>query len=139
MKSFDEFVRKGIVKKQTPDNSRVNALISESQKDYEFLTEVLQKIPLSDKNSNRIIIDAYDILMKIIRSKMLKKGLNASGYGAHEAEVAYLAELKFSEKEIEFANQLRYFRNGIEYYGKSFDKEYAREVLDFLERVRGLR
>ncbi len=136
MKEFNEFLKKGIVKKQSPDNSRANALIKEAQNDYEFLKEILNKIPLSDKNSNRIIIDSYDIIMKVIRSKMLKQGLNASGYGAHEAEVAYLKKLGFSEKEIEFANQLRYFRNGIEYYGKSFDKGYAKEVLDFMERVR---
>lgn len=139
MKDFEEFLKKGIVKKQSQDNSRANALIKESQNDYEFLKEILNKIPLSDKNANRIIIDSYDIIMKIIRAKMLKQGLNASGYGAHEVEIAYLKKLGFSEKEIEFANQLRYFRNGIEYYGKSFDKEYAKDVLNFLEKVRGLR
>ncbi len=74
--------------------------------------------------------------MKFIRSKMLKEGLNASGYGAHESEIVYLYNLGFSEKEIEFADQLRYFRNGIEYYGKSFNEEYAIKVIDFMDKIR---
>jgi tRNA(His) 5'-end guanylyltransferase len=74
--------------------------------------------------------------MKKIRSEMLKKGLNASGISAHEAEIYYLQEIGFSEIDIEFANQLRYFRNGIEYYGKGFNKEYAEKVLNFLEKIR---
>ena len=74
--------------------------------------------------------------MKKIRANMLKKGLKASGYGAHEAEVYYLQKVGFSQNEIEFADQLRYFRNGIEYYGKSFDETYAKQVLDFLKKIR---
>ena len=34
-----------------------------------------------------------------------------------------------------FTNDLRYFRNGILYYGKSFDKEYGEKVLDFLNKT----
>ncbi|MFH1971873.1 MAG: hypothetical protein ABIJ18_00160 [archaeon] len=54
---------------------------------------------------------------------------------SHEAEVAYLRNLGFSEKKIEFMNQLRYFRNGIKYYGKEFDKEYAQKVIIFLDKA----
>jgi hypothetical protein len=32
-------------------------------------------------------------------------------------------------------NSLRYFRNGILYYGERFDAEYAKKVLGFLEKV----
>ncbi len=73
--------------------------------------------------------------MELVRAKMLLAGYNSSGQGAHEAEVSYLRELKFSENEIEFANQLRYFRNGITYYGKVFGKEYALKVIDFLDKI----
>jgi len=62
-------------------------------------------------------------------------GYSASGQGAHEAEVSYLRELGFSEKDVQFADQLRYFRNGILYYGTSIDKEYADKVLEFTKTV----
>jgi hypothetical protein len=32
-------------------------------------------------------------------------------------------------------NSLRYYRHGIKYYGRIFDKEYSLKVLDFLIRL----
>ena len=91
----------------------------------------MASIKLSDVNANMFIRLCYDILMELIRSKMLLDGYNASGQGAHEAEVSYLRLLNFKENQIQFFNSLRYFRNGIIYYGKIMDKEYAQKVIDF--------
>lgn len=66
---------------------------------------------------------------------MLEQGFNASGRGAHEAEVAYLRKLGIKESIIQFADQLRYFRNRIMYYGKEFDSEYAEKVFLFLKNI----
>ena len=46
-----------------------------------------------------------------------------------------MSRLSFPKKDIRFMNELRYHRNGILYYGRDFDAEYARKVLDFLERI----
>ncbi len=62
---------------------------------------------------------------------MLLVGLNASGLGAHEAEVSYMRILGFNEKDIQFADQMRFFRNGILYYGTIIDKEYVEKVIEF--------
>ena len=59
----------------------------------------------------------------------------ASGEGAHEAEVTYMKNMGFSEREVRFMNDLRYFRNGILYYGKNFDADYGRKVLNFLDNI----
>ena len=85
---------------------------------------------------NSIIVSCYDIIMKIVRTMMLRGGMDASGYVAHEAEVSFLGELDFSDEEIYFLDRIRYFRNGILYYGKRFDKEYADKVLKFLGKVK---
>lgn len=135
IKNFNEFLKEGIVKKQTPDISRANFLINESQKSYLFVKNLIKDIDLNDDNANSIIKLCYDIIMEIIRAKMLRNGYNAVGWGAHEAEVSYLRNLGFSENDVQFTDQLRYFRNGIMYYGKVFDKGYARKVLDFLYRI----
>ena len=139
LKDFDLFVKEGIVKKQSVDKSRANALIKEARESYNFLMQIIKNMGVKDENSNHIIKNAYDVIMEIIRAKMLLKGFNSSGYGAHEAEVAYLRKLNFSETEILFANQLRYFRNGITYYGKKFDKDYAKKSLKFLEKLNKLK
>ena len=55
----------------------------------------------------------YDILIELIRAKMLKDGFKAHGEGAHEAEVSYMRKIGFNELDISFMNELRYFRNGI--------------------------
>jgi len=134
IKNFDEFIRNGIVKKQSPDKSRAEFLIKEAEISLEGLKERLEKIGINDKNANSIIKDCYDILMELIRAKMLLEGYNASGQGAHEAEVSYMKPLGFSEAEIQFADQMRYFRNGIVYYGKMLDKEYAEKVVKYTKK-----
>jgi len=66
---------------------------------------------------------------------MLTDGYKASGPAAHEAEVSYMIKLGFSESDAEFMDEIRYSRNGIFYYGKRFDSEYAKKVLSFLDII----
>ena len=135
MKPFDEFIKKGIVKIQTPDKSRAEFLIKEAEQNYNYLLELIEKMGIKDKNANDYIKNCYDILMELVRAKMLYKGYNASGYGAHEAEVSYLKILGFKENEIQFVDQMRFFRNGMLYYGTILDKEYADKVVEFTKKV----
>jgi len=133
MKEFKEFLIGGVVRKQYPDKQRAKDLIAGSNRKLKNLRRIIEKIGIDDNNSNDIIEGCHDIILGIIRAKMLLKGFSASGNSAHESEVSFLGELSFTEQEIEFVNRLRYFRNGILYYGKMFDKEYAKKVFDFLE------
>ena len=66
---------------------------------------------------------------------MLLNGFKATGNFAHEAEVAYLKNLKFSDSIIYFVNELRYYRNSIIYYGKLVDVEYAKKVFKFTSKI----
>ncbi len=134
IKKFEDFINEGTVKRQTPNKSRAEFLLKESEKDYSFLLELLDKIGLTDDNANSFIKSCYDILMETVRARMLLEGYNASGYGAHEAEVAYLNVLGFDEEDIRFADKMRYFRNGMLYYGTILDKEYAEKVIAFTKK-----
>lgn len=135
IKSFEEFIKEGIVKRQSPDKSRAQFLIKEAERNYLYFLDLSKKIKLNDNNANDFVKNCYDILMEIIRAKMLLQGYNATGYGAHEAEVSYLRILGFSENEVQFIDQVRFFRNGMVYYGTLLDKEYAEKVIDFLKRI----
>ena len=135
LKEFKEFLDKGIVKKRFLDKPRSQDLITESDKTFKSVMEIVKKIGVNEINAHTIIKESYDVLMGLIRAKMLLKGFSSSGKGAHEAEISYLKELNFLEKDVQFANQLRFFRNGIMYYGKSFDKEYAEKVFNFLKKI----
>ena len=135
LKDFDEFLKEGVVRKRTPDMPRARSLIEEAEKRNKFLNEILNKIGLLDKNANYFIENSYDILIELIRAKLLIDGFSSSGKGAHEAEVSYMRKLDFNESDVGFMNDLRYFRNGILYYGKNFDKEYGKKVLSFLKKT----
>jgi len=135
IRQFEEFIKERIVKKQAPDNSRANFLVKESEKSNNFLKRLVADYGVTDDNANSVIRICYDIFMELIRASMLRNGFNSAGKGAHEAEVSYMRNMNFSENDIKFADQLRYFRNGIIYYGKIMDAEYAKKVAKYINTV----
>lgn len=132
---FEEYVKTGTVRRRRPDIARARSLISEAEHRRTFLRELMQKIPVSSENANYFVEGAYDVVISLIRAKLLVDGYVSSGEGAHEAEVTYMRNLGFSERDTRFMNDLRYFRNSIKYYGKQFDQEYAEKVLEFMEQL----
>ncbi len=135
LRNFEEFLNDLTVKRQRQDISRARSLVQESEARKSFIKEMSEKMELSHKTANYYIENAYDAIMELIRAKMLIDGFKSSGYNAHEAEVSYLRNLGFSEAEVRFANEIRYIRNQIKYYGKIMDSEYARKVLDFFDKT----
>ncbi len=135
VKGFREFIGAGVVRKMAPDAARARSLAGEAKSRKKLLAEIREKVGLSDDNANYFVEMAYDILIELLRAKLVARGLYASGEGAHEAEVFFMLELGFSRGETEFMNGLRYFRNGILYYGKRFDADYGKKVLAFLDKV----
>ncbi len=111
IRKFGEFVKENIVKKQSIDKSRADFLIKESEQSYHNLLDMLEKLKVEDSNANMFVKSCYDILMELIRAKMLLEGYNASGWGAHEAEVSYLRILGFDETSVQFADQIRFVKN----------------------------
>ena len=134
-KEFDYYLQKRVVRKISPDRYRANYLLNESKRSFEGLRERVKLLGISDLHANSIIKDSYDIIMERIRARLFLDGFSSSGNYAHEAEVSYFWKMDFSEKDVSFLNELRYFRNSIIYYGKIFDKDYAQKVFDFLERI----
>ena len=117
----------------SPNNERAKNLVLEAERKFNSLHESVEKIGVKNENANDYIEHCYDIIMFLIRAKLYAEGYSCSGQGAHESEVAFARNLKFSGKETQFLDQLRYFRNGILYYGKGFDQEYAEKVIEFTE------
>ncbi|MCK4996968.1 hypothetical protein KAS08_01570 [Candidatus Pacearchaeota archaeon] len=135
LKDFDYFLEKGIVRKQGVDKSRSEFLEKESKLSFDGLIERVELMGINKKNSNSVIKDCYDIILESIRSKMFLLGYSSTGHGAHEAEVAFSRKILERENDVQFLNKLRYFRNGMIYYGMIFDLEYAKDVVDFTKRI----
>lgn len=132
VKRFEEFLKAGIVRTQAKNDARADSLMKEAEEKKAFLEVAMKNIPAELMSPNFVIDSAYDIIMELIRAKMFLAGFNS---GSHEAEVSYLRELGFSEAEVRSADELRYNRNGIKYYGATHDKEYAGHVLELLKRM----
>ena len=135
MRRFEEYVKGKIVRKRTPDLNRAAYLKKEALNREKFISELLKIKQLTDENANYFIEMCYNVIMELIRSKMLEKGLMASGDYSHEAEVAFLSVLGFSEEKVILADEVRKARNGILYYGRIFDKEFALKVLELMREV----
>ena len=133
MKKFEEFMRLGFAKKQTPNNERAKSLVEESEDKYKFLQTALKSVPKDQMSANFVVESCYDILIELIRAKMFIDGFNSNN--SHEAEISYMERIKLSEAEIRFMDELRYNRNGIKYYGKRFEPEYAEKVLKFVKQI----
>jgi hypothetical protein len=132
---FEEYVKQRIVKKQAPDVSRAEYLAAESERNYNALLEFCDKVPITDENASTFVKNSYDVIMLLVRARMLLAGFNAAGQGAHEAEVAYLKAIGFGDIDVNFADQLRYFRNHSIYYGESADSEYAEKIVAFAKKM----
>ena len=133
--NFEDYLKKGIVKQQHIDSSRANFLVRVSEVSKMDVDNRIKNEGPTAINANALIKESYDLIMGLIRAKMLLEGYSCSGEGAHEAEVSFLRILKFSEKDVNFLNYLRFIRNGISYYGKIFSAEDAHEVLIFLNKI----
>ncbi|MBT3464048.1 hypothetical protein HOD20_02925 [archaeon] len=134
IKKFEDYVNEGIIRKVTSDTFRSKSLIIDSNKRKIFLDEIENKIGVKDENSNYFIENCYDIIIQLLRSKLILNGYKASGQGAHIAEVSYMKKIGFLDEDMYFMNELRHFRNGIKYYGKRFDKEYANKTIKFMKK-----
>lgn len=135
MKDFEEYLKKGIAKKCSIDKPRVTFLINEAEKSFNGLKKRLDLMGIEEDNANSIVKDCHDVIMELIRAKLLLNGYNCAGLSAHEAEVSYLKKCGFSDSEVLFVNDLRYFRNSVTYYGKILDVSYAQKVADFTKKI----
>ncbi len=132
---FEDYIKKGIVKKTKKDKERAKSLIIESERKMRSLNEQLEKIGIKNENANDYVEYCYDIIMYLMRAKLYLEGYSAGGVGAHGAEVSYMEVMGFDETDIKFADKMRYFRNGMMYYGTILDKEYAKKVFEFTKRI----
>src|SRR3989338_3223288 len=135
LKLFEEFLTEGVVKRVTINKERAKSLVNESERKLRSLNKQLEKIGVENDNANDYVEYCYGIIMYLVRAKLYLEGYNASGQGAHEAEVSYMRILGFNEKDVQFADQMRFFRNGMLYYGTRLDKVYAEKVIEFTKRM----
>jgi len=135
LRPFTSYLDEGVIKRVTPDPERAASLRKESRRKLKTLTTNLRLVGITAENANDYAEYCYDLLMLSVRALLYEHGYVARGAGAHEAEVAALTNFGIADDDIRFLNQLRYFRNGMLYYGTTIDEQYARQVITFTKRL----
>lgn len=112
-KEFNEYAKRGIIRRCSVNRSRAEFLVSEVEKALRGLDKRVGVMGIDEDNANSLIKDCYDIIMELIRAKLLLSGYCSAGQFAHEAEISYLREQKFLDNDLFFINNLRFFRNSL--------------------------
>lgn len=129
MRTFEDFVKSGDIRKKEPDFNLANALKKSAEKNLIFV----RKLEISDENAEQIINNCYDIMRELIEVNLASEGYKSY---SHEAVIIYLKKFNnFNENEIDFLDDLRKTRNRIKYYGKESNKEEAQIVLNFMDKT----
>ena len=129
MRTFEEFLKQGLVKKRRKDEAKFRDLIEGAEKRKKIMEKYL---PLNEETAVKVTEDCYDIIRELLEAKFNREGYKTY---SHEAVVSYLANLGFSKEEVMFMDRLREIRNGTKYYGKRVDLEYAKKVKEFLNNI----
>jgi len=125
--SFEEFIKKGLVRKTSKDLALIRSLIIFSEKDDEFL----RKIKIDELSARKVMTGYYDILRSILEAI---SSLDGYKIYSHEAFTEFL-KLKNETIISEKFDRLRKIRNGISYYGKTIKPEEVEENVSEIMRL----
>ena len=116
--------------KTSPDKQKANALLKMAQVTLERLQETnFEKYP------SNTLIDYYDIIHKLLDSIACVKGVKFKGDGAHQQLIDYVCEKYLSPKEKIFLQQMRDYRNRIQYEGFIVSVNYISINLEFINKI----
>ena len=73
LQEFEEYIKKGIVKKQYPNRQRAVSLLKESEEKKKFLETLLKNIPEEQMNANFVVDYCYDIIIELLRARGRRK------------------------------------------------------------------
>ncbi len=118
--TFEYYLRKGSVKKTLPDKNRAKSLIKRL-KLAEELGDPNFKLEMS-----------YESLIECIEAIMALNGYKSY---SHEADIAFLREMGFSEEYIVRLDNLRKLRHKSKYYGEIISKELAEYTIEIAKDV----
>ena len=127
LRDFDWFIKKEIVKKQSPDKNLSDATYKESLDRIELAKHLLGK-----EKSKYILENAYEAMREAADAILYKEGYKSY---SHEASIVYLLKKGFSERDVFELDRFRRIRNDIKYYGKDCEEKESRDAITLAERI----
>ena len=127
VKDFGFFLKKGDVKKQSPDKNLAYSTFKDSLERIEFARQLFNKA-----KPKYVLENAYEAMREAADSILYIRGFKSF---SHEASIVYLLNEGFNEKEVIEFDRFRRIRNGIKYYGKDCDKSDAEQAIQLADRI----
>jgi len=129
VKEFEFFLRKGDVKKQSPDENLSKASLKDSLERLEFSKSLLNNV-----KAKYVLENAYEAMREAADSVLYVEGFKSF---SHEASIVYLLKKRFNEQDIMEFDRFRKIRNGIKYYGGNCDESDAQSAIKLAEKIIG--
>lgn len=131
--NWDDYYKKGIIRKTIIDRGLIKSLILSSENKLDFL----ENQDINDKNSSIILANYYECLREICEAVSI---LNELKIYQHEAITLFLKD-KLKETNIaEIFDRYRRIRNKINYYGKQINKqETLKAKIEIKETIKKLK
>lgn len=108
------------MRKVRPDRQKAKALQSVAQQTYKRLSQTNSSL-----YPTNTVIDYYEIIRKLIEAICCLEGVKFEGEGAHKQSIEHICKRKkVLESERIFLQQLREYRNRINYEGLFVSEEY---------------
>ena len=127
MKDFEFFLKKGDVKKQSPDKNLAYSTFKDSLERIEFARQLLHKA-----KPKYVLENAYESMREAADSALYLRGFKSF---SHEASIVYLFREEFNDKDIIEFDRFRKIRNGIKYYGKDCELSDAEQAIQLADKI----
>ena len=127
VKDFEFFLKKGDVKRQSPDKNLAFSTFKDSMERIEFAKQLLNKT-----KQKYVLENAYESMREAADSILYLRGFKSF---SHEASIVYLLKEGFNDKDIIEFDRFRRIRNGIKYYGKDCDISDAEQAIQLAENM----
>ena len=118
---FEDFIRKGDVRKVTKDAELAKALFRTAEKDFTFF----RNLKVDENSSRKLVSNYYDILRSILEGMAILEGFKVYAHDAFTYYLIYKGESRLAEEFDRF----RRIRNAINYYGRDISVNEAKDVL----------
>ncbi|MBI2130212.1 hypothetical protein HYU10_00415 [Candidatus Woesearchaeota archaeon] len=127
MKEFEFFLKKGEVKRQSPDKNLSIAAFKDSMERLEFSRSLSKTV-----KPKFVLENAYESMREAADSLLYLEGYKSF---SHEASIVYLGKKGFNGHDMAEFDRFRRIRNGIKYYGKDCDESDAESAIILAEKI----
>lgn len=120
--SFEEYIERGKVRKESIDPSQAGSLLKRSKSKF----ETMEKLGVTEDTATDYLENVYESCKMLVQSLMAAEGFKPY---SHEAVIAYaIDELDLDMINTNTLNRYRKLRNDISYRGEIATKNEAKNI-----------